>query len=92
MAPKGGLVKAKPIGQAYKDKSKPADVRSSNINAAKGKEIHKKWTKFDINHVDSKCLCLFNGENTISRRFTCKFIVFFDEFANKRTFGLLRPS
>lgn len=24
-------------GQAYKDKSKPADIRSSNINAAKGK-------------------------------------------------------
>ena len=37
MAPKGGLVKAKPVGQAYKDKSKPADVRSSNIGAAKGK-------------------------------------------------------
>lgn len=36
MAPKGGPVKAKPIGQAYKDKSKPADVRSSNISAAKG--------------------------------------------------------
>lgn len=27
---------AKPHSQAYKDKSKPADVRSSNINAAKG--------------------------------------------------------
>lgn len=24
-------------GQAYKDKSKPTDIRSSNINAAKGK-------------------------------------------------------
>lgn len=36
MAPKGGLVKVKPVGQAYKDKSKPADVRSSNISAAKG--------------------------------------------------------
>lgn len=24
-------------GQAYKDKSKPMDIRSSNINAAKGK-------------------------------------------------------
>jgi len=26
-------------GQAYKDKSKPADIRSSNINAAKGRII-----------------------------------------------------
>ena len=26
-------------GVAYKDKSKPADVRQSNINAAKGKQI-----------------------------------------------------
>lgn len=37
MAPKGAPAKMKPVGQAYKDKSKPADVRSSNINAAKGK-------------------------------------------------------
>lgn len=36
MAPKLAPVRAKPVGQAYKDKSKPADVRSSNINAAKG--------------------------------------------------------
>lgn len=26
----------KPKGQAFKDKSKPADIRLSNINAAKG--------------------------------------------------------
>jgi hypothetical protein len=26
-------------GQAFKDKSKPADIRQSNINAAKGNEI-----------------------------------------------------
>lgn len=26
-------------GQAYKDKSKPTDIRSSNINAAKGKRV-----------------------------------------------------
>lgn len=26
-------------GQAFKDKSKPADIRQSNINAAKGKYI-----------------------------------------------------
>lgn len=25
-------------GQAFKDKSKPADIRQSNINAAKGKQ------------------------------------------------------
>lgn len=36
MVIKGGPVKTKPVGQAYKDKSKPADVRSSNISAAKG--------------------------------------------------------
>lgn len=36
MAPKSGPVKMKPVSQAFKDKSKPADVRSSNINAAKG--------------------------------------------------------
>lgn len=24
------------LGKAYKDKSKPADIRASNINAAKG--------------------------------------------------------
>lgn len=41
MAPKGGPVKMKPVGQAYKDKSKPADVRSSNISAAKGKKVEK---------------------------------------------------
>lgn len=29
----------KPQGAAYKDKSKPADIRQSNINAAKGKYI-----------------------------------------------------
>lgn len=37
MAPKVGISKAKPQGQAYKDKTKPAEVRSSNIQAAKGK-------------------------------------------------------
>lgn len=37
MAPKSAPTKLKPVGQAYKDKTKPADVRSSNINAAKGK-------------------------------------------------------
>lgn len=29
----------KPKGQAFKDKSKPADIRLSNINAAKGNLI-----------------------------------------------------
>lgn len=37
MAPKVAPVRVKPAGQAFKDKSKPADVRSSNISAAKGK-------------------------------------------------------
>lgn len=36
MAPKAGFNAVKPTGQAFKDKSKPADVRSSNINAARG--------------------------------------------------------
>lgn len=36
MAPKTGFSATKPSGQAFKDKSKPADVRSSNINAARG--------------------------------------------------------
>lgn len=39
MAPKGAPVRVKPTGQAFKDKSKPAEVRSSNISAAKGKKI-----------------------------------------------------
>lgn len=41
MAPKGATIKVKPAGQAFKDKSKPADVRSSNISAAKGKKKSK---------------------------------------------------
>lgn len=48
MAPKGGQVKLKPVGQAFKDKSKPADVRLSNIGAAKGMVVivsSKKWEK-----------------------------------------------
>lgn len=36
MAPKAGNVALKPKGQAFKDKSKPTDVRLSNIQAAKG--------------------------------------------------------
>lgn len=36
MAPKANFVPVKPKGQAFKDKSKPADVRLSNIQAAKG--------------------------------------------------------
>lgn len=33
----GTKMTMKPQGQAYKDKTKPADIRKSNINAAKGK-------------------------------------------------------
>lgn len=36
MTPKLDNVMMKPKGQAFKDKSKPADVRLSNIQAAKG--------------------------------------------------------
>lgn len=35
----GDSVQSKSL--AYKDKSKPTDVRQSNINAAKGKESNK---------------------------------------------------
>uniref|UniRef100_A0A1B0CSP2 T-complex protein 1 subunit delta n=1 Tax=Lutzomyia longipalpis TaxID=7200 RepID=A0A1B0CSP2_LUTLO len=35
MVPKNETQKAKPQASAYKDKSKPADIRMSNINAAK---------------------------------------------------------
>lgn len=52
MAPKGGPVKTKPVGQAYKDKSKPADVRTSNISAAKGKKMPK-LPKNSIKNVPS---------------------------------------
>lgn len=41
MAPKGAQIRAKPVSQAFKDKSKPADVRTSNIGAAKGKKFEK---------------------------------------------------
>lgn len=39
-APAAGGDASKSRGIAYKDKSKPADVRSSNINAAKGKHFN----------------------------------------------------
>lgn len=35
MVVKPAMRAGKPQGQAYKDKSKPADIRQSNINAAK---------------------------------------------------------
>lgn len=38
MAPKAGGDSAKVNSAVYKDKSKPADIRLSNINAAKGKK------------------------------------------------------
>lgn len=53
MAPKGGPVKAKPIGQAYKDKSKPADVRTSNISAAKGNKMN-----IDANSMKIELICV----------------------------------
>lgn len=40
MAPKSGATMVKPKSAAFKDKSKPADVRTSNINAAKGECLH----------------------------------------------------
>lgn len=50
MAPKGLPVKMKPVSQAFKDKSKPADVRSSNINAAKGIFFFLNNSKFIRRH------------------------------------------
>lgn len=38
--PAAGGDAGKSRGIAYKDKSKPADVRLSNINAAKGKQFN----------------------------------------------------
>lgn len=40
IGPAAGGDASKSRGIAYKDKSKPADVRSSNINAAKGKHFN----------------------------------------------------
>jgi len=41
MAPKAKSVNIKPTAKAFKDKSKPTDVRLSNIQAAKGKKMWK---------------------------------------------------
>lgn len=41
MAPKAKSVSIKPQAKAFKDKSKPTDVRMSNIQAAKGKKCEK---------------------------------------------------
>lgn len=41
MAPKAAAVNIKPTAKAFKDKSKPTDVRLSNIQAAKGEKARK---------------------------------------------------
>lgn len=56
MAPKTGFAKLKPAGQAFKDKSKPADVRSSNINAARGMSLKNVFNFFI--YANSKRLTL----------------------------------
>lgn len=38
--------------QAYKDKSKPTDIRSSNINAGKGKHVSHKYFCSMFLHFD----------------------------------------
>lgn len=48
MAPKAQTNFAKPKSSAYKDKTKPADVRLSNIQAAKGNG-RIWWWKFKWN-------------------------------------------
>jgi len=39
MTPQSGSVDSRKGTAAYKDKSKPVDIRCSNINAAKGRSI-----------------------------------------------------
>lgn len=48
MAPKAGGDSAKVNSNVYKDKSKPADIRLSNINAAKGRKILYFFSKYVI--------------------------------------------
>lgn len=56
MVVKPNMVAKKVQGQAYKDKSKPADIRLSNINAAKGgcKMMNKGASRFGKGAL---CLC-----------------------------------
>lgn len=60
MAPKAKTVSFKPKAQAFKDKSKPTDVRLSNIQAAKGKKIYNysdKTPDHDIKCMEKYYLC-----------------------------------
>lgn len=54
MAPKAKTVGIKPKAQTFKDKSKPTDVRLSNIQAAKGKKIYNKSENTQVHHI--KCM------------------------------------
>lgn len=58
MAPKAKTVGIKPKAQTFKDKSKPTDVRLSNIQAAKGKKIYNKSENTQVHHI--KCMEDYN--------------------------------
>lgn len=60
MAPKARTVGIKPKAQTFKDKSKPTDVRLSNIQAAKGKKMYnfcRNMRSYHINCVQLAHLC-----------------------------------
>lgn len=58
MAPKAKTVGIKPKAQTFKDKSKPTDVRLSNIQAAKGKKMYNKSKNTPDHH--KKCMREYN--------------------------------
>lgn len=58
-------------GQAFKDRSKPADIRQSNINAAKGKQFNKPGVIFHVKSIIIEFLLNSTGYfvNLLSRLF-----------------------
>lgn len=54
-------------GHAYKDKSKPTDIRSSNINAAKGKSDHRDMS-FSLRRVKENITLYSNVPRLSSSR------------------------
>lgn len=88
MAPKSAAFKPKPVGQAFKDKSKPADVRSSNISAAKGKKS-KKSMKIRLQLINSIKNSVFNTKYSVEKKITSKINVVFNEIAIIITFGII---
>lgn len=54
-------------GQAYKDKSKPTDIRSSNINAAKGIIDFAGEKYFRIDDETKKIYIVFGAHPSLHR-------------------------